>query len=647
MTMSVATATLRFKLIDDFSVIDDGHEVNISSGPARQALCYLALSPGKTESRSKLAAMIWENSSEQHARRNLRQLLYTVRSDLGERGHGLKSDRSSVMLQANSFTSDFEEILKTLRSGQVPDAVLVVQQIHERLLSSIPGQGELFASWLQLKRREFENTIRNILEEIMAGDDLTQAERAARASLNLDASDENAARFLIRHYHDRGDTGRALGVYSDLWDHLDEEYDMEPSAPTQELIAAVKSGATADRTDDSSKQAEPGRKFRIGVLPTVASDGPEDAGKIGDLFRTELISRLARFREIDVVDAAVRMTQTDYELKLAIAPSRDQLALTATLTRTSDGVVIWSNRFSGMTENWREQQIELAAGLAAACSLHLSRARLSEIRALPTVRGALDNWLLGQKLLHNFQKEDWDAAPECFRKAIEHDPNFSMAYSSLSQAHNIRHLTHPGIHRDQSLLVESKQFANRAIALDPTDSRAHLCRAWASLLLSEYAQAEAGFAIARQCNEDDPWTVISSALGAAFCGDLELANELASRFHNQGWTTTPTEWGYHSCIRFMSADDEGCIAAAANADNGIYNMPAWKAAALWHMGEHASAAEAWGEFETVIREHWDGAREATTAACLDWFLSCFPIRDAGIGKRLAEGVFGAAGAYRH
>lgn len=645
--MNPGDNTLDLQLIGDFAGSIGEHSVQLSLAAGRSLLGYLALCPRKTESRSKLAATLWEDSEEHRARRNLRQVLHNLRADFEGRWNGLEADRSSVSLRPGSVETDLDRIVQDLRSGVVPDSVIDTPLIHTHLLSTVREPGELFTSWLRLKRSELENTLRGQLERIISEDHVEQSERAARALLSLDASDETATRYLIRFHDDRGETGRALDVYAALWDHLDDEYGMEPAQPTQDLIAAVKSG-TRPKTIEAESAPNPragvstGHTFRISFLPISTPGSAGDEIQVAEIFRTELISRLVRFREIDVIDANVRDVPADYSLKLVIAPAGEHLAFIATLTRTSDGVVIWSDRFENVAQNWWQHQARLAGRLAAACSLSLSRTRLSDITQMSTVSGAIDNWLLGQKLLNDFRSESWEQAADCLRKAIALDPGFSMAYSSLSQHHNISHLVRPGFAPDGAMLAESKMLANRAIALDPLDSRAHLCRAWASCLLREQAQASASFAMARQCNENDPWTVISSALGSAFIGELELANLLAARFLEEGWTTSLPQWGYHANIRFLAGDDEGCVEAAENAGDGIANLPAWKAAALWHLGESDRAAEAWGRFYSHARTMWAAPGEVSTQAVLAWFLSCFPIRNEAMFERLKAGASGAA-----
>ena len=350
--------------------------------------------------------------------------------------------------------------------------------------------------------------------------------------LSLNPADETAVRHLMRVHDDRGETGRALDVYMSLWNHLDDECGQEPSLPTQELVAAIKSGSRTTAQTEIAMGGEPSGSYRIGVLPVTAPGQFDDARATGDLFRTELISRLVRFRELDVIDTGVRKTETDYALKLSVSATSEHLALIATFTGVGDGRVVWSDRPERLAHNWWDHQANLAGRLAAACSQSLSRTRLSEVSKELGAGAAVDHWLLGQKLLNDFRADRWTRSADCFRQAIDLDPELSMAYSNLSQHHNIGHLVRPGRALEKPLLIESKAL----IALDPLDSRAHLCRRWASCLLHEHAPSAASFAMARQCNQSDPWTVLYSALSATFSDELSLANALAVRRKHAGAT---------------------------------------------------------------------------------------------------------------
>jgi tetratricopeptide (TPR) repeat protein len=360
------------------------------------------------------------------------------------------------------------------------------------------------------------------------------------------------------------------------------------------------------------------------------------------LFRAELISQLCRFREMTVVDLASGAAAADYLLSFEVAAVGDRPLAIAGFTRASDRRVLWSESFQVDAASWWERQAEIAGRIASACNIHFSRTRLAEIAALGRAPDAVDAWLMGQSRALDFREDGWRQAEAHYRAAIAADPSFSLPYSSLSQLMNIEHLARPGLIRQPARHREAKALANQAIELDPWEARGHLHRAWASTLLHEFDQGDAGFAMAQRCNPNDPWTTISCALGFAFSDDGDQAMALTQRMQEFGWTTTPVQWGYHATIAFVLGDPERCLAAADNAGDAILNLPAWRAAALWELGREEEAAQSWSRFVDAARAHWGLAEQATDEAARDWLLSCFPIKSATARERLAAGANGAA-----
>ena len=76
---------------------------------------------------------------------------------------------------------------------------------------------------------------------------------------------------------EEGDVSGALRAYKALWDMLDEEYDMEPSAHTQELVAKIKTGDV----ERSYAFRRRGVGWRDGVIGAREPAGPiERAGGV-------------------------------------------------------------------------------------------------------------------------------------------------------------------------------------------------------------------------------------------------------------------------------------------------------------------------------------------------------------------------------
>jgi hypothetical protein len=104
---------------------------------------------------------------------------------------------------------------------------------------------------------------------------------------------------------------------------------------------------------------------------------------------------------------------------------------------------------------------------------------------------------------------------------------------------------------------------------------------------------------------------------------------------------TRIHWGFLVGTRFLCGDYEGCVAAAVLADDVIPNLPAWKAAALHHLGTDAEAVAEARRFVALMQANWFGAAPPTDAAIARWFLHLFPINRFADWERLRQGIAGA------
>lgn len=638
----MTAAPLKIRLIGSFQASLAGKSVNFPTRTSRLIIGYLALSPGMREQRSRLAGLLWENSDEAGARRNLRQAVHQLRAVLGQSWPGLLADRMTIGLSANLIQTDVDDLITALAAGEIPQALTLEQQLPDRLLGDFADRGDLAAGWVTLQQSQFETTLRSGLERLMGGSDPKTVAAAAQALLALDATDERAARTLIEQCWEHGETGRALRIYKNLWDHLDDAYGMEPSGPTQDLIALVKMG----KPNSARPQLASSPAMSVAVVPVVGSNTGDHHAAI-EMFRIDLISQMARFRELVVMDAQSAAARADFTLRLGAAHDGENLRLVANLIRTDDAAVIWTRTHDDLLQTWWQSLANLAGHMATACAQELSASRLARITARTSDATVLDKWLIGHRLLDRGTATDFADAERIFKSALEIDPNASAIHSSLSQMCHIRHLMLPGTTIEPNRLREGKAFASKAIALDPVDSRAHLSRAWSAILLGEWGQAANGFETARNCNPNDTWTVMSSALGAAFSGELVLANDLARNFVSDGQSADRWLWGYYANIRFLTGDDDGCIEAALMCEDAIMNMQGWLAVAYWLKGDHDSAIAAWGRFIDIAERHWSGIAPPSPESILEWFLNAFPIRMGDARARLSSGARAVGDAYLH
>ncbi|MFX9642466.1 hypothetical protein ABTU71_18945, partial [Acinetobacter baumannii] len=91
-----------------------------------------------------------------------------------------------------------------------------------------------------------------------------------------------------------------------------------------------------------------------------------------------------------------------------------------------------------------------------------------------------------------------------------------------------------------------------AVQLDPVDSRAHLCCGWAYAMALREVEAAPHLELACELNDNDPWTLLSSALFSAFCGSIEQAEQRAAQSLALSPAPSYLDWSYHGLIRFLA-----------------------------------------------------------------------------------------------
>jgi TolB-like protein len=350
-------------------------------------------------------------------------------------------------------------------------------------------------------------------------------------------------------------------------------------------------------------------------------------------FSLHLAASLVRFREWSVVDrppAAVVLPAPDsapqYCIETTAYQAGAEINIVMVLRDDTTGIYVWSESFRLGLGNWFETQQRIIRRIATALNVQLSTERLMRLAGEPDVSLELhDRWLRGQNLMSKFDPESWRRAVAIFRDAIRDNPGFSPCYSSLVQIYNIEHFVHPGIFRDIEKAKTTLELAKTAVQLDPVDSRAHLCCGWSYVLALRESEAAPHIALACELNDNDPWTLLSSAHYSAICGSIEDARARAERSLALSPAPSYLEWAYHSTVRFFCGDYQGTIEACDRAQGINKVLPAWRAAALYQLGERAQAQQEVQRFVNGLRSFWVGSSPPTDEAAARWVMQAHPI----------------------
>ena len=131
--------------------------------------------------------------------------------------------------------------------------------------------------------------------------------------------------------------------------------------------------------------------------------------------------------------------------------------------------------------------------------------------------------------------------------------------------------------------------------------------------------------LACELNDNDPWILLSSALYCAFCGSIEQARLRAEQSLALSPVPSHLEWAYHGVIRFLCGDYAGALDAFSRAQWVAKTLPAWRAAALFYLGEPVAAREEAQRFLNGIRLFWVGSSAPTDEIVVRWVLHSHPI----------------------
>ena len=244
-----------------------------------------------------------------------------------------------------------------------------------------------------------------------------------------------------------------------------------------------------------------GEVHAIAVLPFANSGNAEDeyfsdgmtdelTNALGKVAGLRVASRTSAFSfkgrsDVDVRDIG-RTLGVGAVLEGTVRREGKRLRLSAQLTNTSDGLVVWSERFERDLADVFAVQDELAGAIVAAlvprlgseAGRHVAARRTSDLEAY-------DLYLRGRYHWHQRGSASLLRAAELFERAIARDPGYAQAHAGLADALVL--LPIYGRTPADSVLPIARREAERAVALDST-----LPEAWTTLALVLKSSADWG-----------------------------------------------------------------------------------------------------------------------------------------------------------
>ncbi|MFK7875887.1 MAG: BTAD domain-containing putative transcriptional regulator [Paracoccaceae bacterium] len=668
--------SLRISLETGVKIIDGERSVTELSGKRAALIAVISLEAPKPVDRDHLANLLWTKDNAQ-SRTSFRQELSKLRRTLSDTADLLFRETEFGFQLNDKVEVDVLTALEQACTGHFPE---LLAENPGALCNMLPGFEFLdhsFASWMTLKRQRMHQDMVDFLTKSLSSLDPKDENnlRFARTLNVMEPTHEAAVRFMMLHYCMQGETTTALRLYERLWHELWEEYEVRPSEPTQDLVVAIKSGESLTSflpripapTIEQHEQTAPDPEIlALAEEPATCLNPiiwiaqfenslqrPEFEKPINGL-RLDLASALSRFREWKVIDRKELDPETmvrnpgihSFILSGACSDADECGKIIVNFHDCDTKQLVWSESLAFFDADWTRLKRRAIRRVALAMNLHLAASRIQAVPDLAEIDlPGREAWLLGQTLLLEWRPESDDKAEQIFRQLLHNNPRFAAAQTGLAQILNSRHHMRPGTYRNRKDHLEALMLSNQAVSVDPLDSRAQLTLAWSYAMLGNWDIALATFKIAFELNENDPWTLVSGALGFSYCGDRESARQLAELLAEIGLGISPLQWAYHAGVQFMEGNYEAAVAAAERGTGSTPYIAGWHAAALAHMGEVQAAQEVFGSFLDTIRADWYGDGPADNREITQWLLHCYPIRGSDDWKLLRDGLALAGGPY--
>lgn len=272
-------------------------------------------------------------------------------------------------------------------------------------------------------------------------------------------------------------------------------------------------------------------KPSIAVMPFTNMGSDSEQGYFSHGITEDIITELSRFHSLFVIarnssfayqDKPLNVQQigrelgVQYVLEGSVRKAGKRLRITAQLVDASNGTHLWAERYDRDMEDIFAVQDEVTQTIVSTLAGRLESAVLERAKRKPTENMAAYDYLLrGMDHFNRLTTQDNVEAGRLFKKAIELDPQYAIAYAYLASTYLYDWFWKVSL---EPLDEQAHLMAKKAIGLDDGESRSHMVYGRVQLYGRNFRQAffhhERGVAL----NPNDADTAAQMGLQLAFAG---------------------------------------------------------------------------------------------------------------------------------
>ena len=281
-------------------------------------------------------------------------------------------------------------------------------------------------------------------------------------------------------------------------------------ATTALFAQALGSEVLATPTDTATvPQSTVSAAKSVAVLPFANMSNDPENEYFTDGMAEELINALSKIQALRVasrtssfafkgknedISEIGRKLKVSTVLEGSVRKMGSRLRIAAQLINVADGYQLWSERFDRDVEDVFAIQDEISQAIFDALRVILSEGEKKAIERDRTVNmQAYEYYLRGRQFIHQWSRSGLEYARQMFRRAIEIDPDYALAYAGLADSCSLLYMNCDA--REQNL-TQGNAASRRALELGPDLAEAHLSSGLTHSLSMRFTEAEREFEFA-------------------------------------------------------------------------------------------------------------------------------------------------------
>jgi serine/threonine protein kinase len=312
--------------------------------------------------------------------------------------------------------------------------------------------------------------------------------------------------------------------------------------PPDRYATAAEFG-TALTADDATKGNGYSRRRRsIAVLPFANMSADPESEYFIDGVAEEIINALTK---VEVLDVASRTSAFAFKgqkqdireigkklnvgtvLEGSVRKSGQRLRVSAQLIDVNNGYHLWSERYDRELADVFAIQDEIAESIVKALEVVLTPSEARAVKSVPVkdIR-AYEYYLRGRQFLYQHRKAGHYEAIEWYRRAIEIDPEYALAYAGIADSSSLLYMYREATPEN---LRRAEESSRKALELNPDLAEAHASFGLALSLRKRWKEAAEAFERALELDPRSFEAAYFYARSSYAEGDYAKAEEMFAR----------------------------------------------------------------------------------------------------------------------